>query len=381
MRAVDVVVIGGGVIGASVACALARGGASVVLIERDDLGAHASRAAAGMLAPITESLARGPIFTLGLESLSLLEHELDELRELSGVDPELTRSGILRVAHAAEAPALRAHAAALAELGCAWVDGAELRKRDARLAPELAGALHSPREGHVDAYLLTRAYAGAAVRRGATVRRDTEALGLLRVDDRIVGVRTSAGEIPAHDVILCTGAWARHASDWLGVPIPVDPVKGQMLALDGGEPHGGPILWGDGAYIVPRRNGQLRIGATVEHVGFDARPTAAGVATLLAGAFAIAPALRTATFVETWAGLRPGTRDHLPLVGRVPGLEGAWLAVGHHRNGILLAALSGRALAREILDGARWPGLDAFDPARASLQNPSRAERAPGRTT
>jgi glycine oxidase len=381
MRAVDVAVVGGGVIGASVACALARGGASVVLIERDDPGAHASRAAAGMLAPITESFGRGPIFTLGLESLSLLERDLDALRELSGVDPELIRSGILRVAREAETASLRAHAAALADFDCAWVEGSELRKRDARLAPELAGALFSPREGHVDAYLLTRAYAGAAVRRGAQIQRDTEALGLLREGDRITGVRTSAGELHAHDVILCTGAWARHASDWLGRAIPVDPVKGQMLALDGSEPHGGPILWGEGAYIVPRRNGQLRIGATVEHVGFDARPTAAGVATLLAGAFAIAPALRSCAFVETWAGLRPGTRDHLPLIGRVPGLAGAWLAVGHHRNGILLSALTGRALAAELLDGARWPGLDAFDPARASLQNPDRAERAPGRTT
>jgi glycine oxidase len=194
-------------------------------------------------------------------------------------------------------------------------------------------------------------------------------------------VRTGAREIHAHDVILCTGAWARHAERWLGSAIPVDPVKGQMLALDGSEPHGGPILWGEGAYIVPRRNGQLRIGATVEHVGFDARPTAAGVAALLDGAFAIAPALRSCAFVETWAGLRPGTPDHLPLVGRAPGLSGAWLAVGHHRNGILLAALTGRALAGEILDGQRWPGLSAFDPARASLQNPGRAERAPGRTT
>lgn len=380
MRAVDVVVNGGGVIGASVACALARGGASVVLVERDDLGAHASRAAAGMLAPITESFERGPIFTLGLESLALLERELDELRELSGVDPELTRSGILRVARETEAAAFRAHADALAEFDCAWIDGAELRKRDARLAPELAGALVSGREGHVDAYLLTRAYAGAAARRGAAILRDTEALGLLRDGERVAGVRASAGEIHAHDVILCTGAWARHASDWLGSAVPVDPVKGQMIALDGPSPHGGPILWGEGAYIVPRRNGQLRIGATVEHVGFDARPTAAGVAVLLDAAFALAPALRKCAFVETWAGLRPGTRDHLPLVGRVPGLAGAWLAVGHHRNGILLAALTGRALAGEILDGARWPGLDAFDPARASLQNPGRAERAPGRT-
>jgi len=173
--------------------------------------------------------------------------------------------------------------------------------------------------------------------------------------------------------VLCTGAWARSASDWLGTDVPVAPVKGQMLALEPVAPRGGPILWSRDVYLVPRRDGELRVGATVERAGFDARPTAAGVAQLLGGACALVPALRDAALARVWAGLRPGTPDDLPLVGAAPGAPGAWLPAGHYRNGILLAALTGAALASEILEGARLPGLDAFDPARFARENPTRA--------
>jgi len=373
MRAADALVIGGGVIGAAVAWRLARAGAAVALVERDEIGAHASGAAAGMLAPISESLGDGAIFSLGQESLARLEAELDELRELSGVDPELVRSGVLRVAASDEEDALRARAQSLAASGCSWVDARELEKREPVLAAGLAGALFSAREAHVDGRQLARAYAGAAERRGASIARGVEVHGLLREGARVAGARTSQGDWRAHDVVLCTGAWARSASDWLGTDVPVAPVKGQMLALEPVAPRGGPILWSRDVYLVPRRDGELRVGATVERAGFDARPTAAGVAQLVGGACALVPALRDAALARVWAGLRPGTPDDLPLVGSAPGAPGAWLAAGHYRNGILLAALTGAALASEILEGARLPGLDAFDPARFARENPTRA--------
>ncbi|HXX47615.1 MAG TPA: FAD-dependent oxidoreductase, partial [Myxococcota bacterium] len=297
-----------------------------------------------------------------------------ELGELSGVDPELVRSGVLRIARADEAEVLRARAASLAAFGCSWLDAHELAKREPALAPGYAGALHSAREAHVDGRRLARAYAGAAERRGAAIARGVEVLGLLRDGKRVVGARTSQGDWPAHDVVLCTGAWARRAGDWLDLPVPIAPVKGQMLALEPAAPRSGPILWSRDVYLVPRRDGELRVGATVERAGFDARPTAAGVAQLLAGACALVPALRDAALARVWAGLRPGTPDELPLVGAAPDAPGAWLAAGHYRNGILLAALTGAALASEILDGVRLPGLGAFDPARFARENPALAE-------
>jgi glycine oxidase len=379
MRAADVAVVGGGVIGAACAWSLARRGASVVLLERDALAAHASGAAAGMLAPIAESWGSGPIFSTGLESLRLLEADVPELRELSGIDPELVRSGVLRVASDAGSEELRARARALESAGCAWLDAHELRKLEPGIAERFAGALHSAREGHVDPARLTRAYAGAAVRRGARIEAGCEVTGLLRAGDRVAGVRTPAGDVSAHDTILCTGAWAARAGDWLGVPVTVGPIKGQMLALDAAGRRGGPILWSDDVYVVPRLDGELRVGATVERAGFDARPTAAGAAALLSGALALVPELRAATLLRVWAGLRPGSPDELPLVGAAPGTAGAWLAVGHYRNGILLAALTGAALAAEILDGQRLPGLDPFDPARHRRENPTPDGESPGR--
>ncbi|HTO08721.1 MAG TPA: glycine oxidase ThiO [Myxococcota bacterium] len=381
MRAADVAVVGGGVIGAACAWSLARHGASVVLLERDAVGAHASGAAAGMLAPIAETWGAGPIFAAGLESLRALEGDVDELRALSGVDPELVRSGVLRVAGEPEAGALRGHARALEAAGCSWLDAGELRKLEPGIGRSFAGAVHSAREGHVDPARLTRAYAGAAARRGARIETGVEVMGLVRAGARVTGVRTAAGELPAHDTILCTGAWAARAGDWLGVAVPVTPVKGQMLALDAAGRRGGPILWSDDAYLVPRPDGELRVGATVEHAGFDARPTAAGAAGLLAGAFALVPELRAATLLRVWAGLRPGSPDELPLIGPAPGVAGAWLAAGHFRNGILLAALTGAALADEILDGRRPPGLAPFDPARHRRENPSLDEPTSGRSS
>jgi glycine oxidase len=378
MRAADALVVGGGVIGAAVAWRLARAGAAVTLFERDDVAAHATRAAAGMLAPISESLGDGPIFTLGLASLARLEAELDELRALSGIDPAFVRSGALRVARASEAAPLRARARALEPFGCEWLDADELAKREPGLAPDFTGALHSAREAHVDGWRLALAYLGAAERRGAKVLRGVEVTGLARAGARVVGVHSSAGDFAAQDVVLCTGAWSARARDWLGTPVPVVPVKGQMLALEPSALCHGPILWSADAYLVPRPDGELRVGATVEHAGFDARPTAAGIAALLAGACALVPALRDAALARVWAGLRPGTPDELPLVGPVANAPGAWLAAGHYRNGILLASLTGAALASELLDGARLPGLEAFDPARFARENPARSETPEG---
>jgi len=366
----DAVVVGGGVIGAAVAWSLARGGASVLLVERDEIGAHASRAAAGMLAPISESLGGGALFELGCESLARLEADVEELRALSGIDPELVRSGVLRVAREPEAAELRAQAERLAAAGCAWLDRTELAKLAPGLASHFVGALHCARECHVEPLRLTRAFAGAAVRCGAKLLPHTEVLGVLRAGGRAIGVTTTAGEIRAHDVVLCTGAWSARVGGWIGAQVPVTPVRGQMLALESAGDHGGPILWSDRAYLVPRPDGELRVGATVEHAGFDARPTAEGAARLLAGALELLPELRAAALVRVWAGLRPGSPDALPLVGASPALPGSWLAVGHYRNGILLSALTGAALASEILDRRRLPGLEAFDPARHSRQNP-----------
>ncbi len=349
--------------GSSVAFALSRMGAAVVVVERDRVGVHASSAAAGLLAPITESPDEGAGFQLGVESLDLFPSLIAEIRELSGIDPRYMESGLLRVVEADEVDPLRARAGRLEAHGCRWLDGKEVREREPRLAPGIEGGLWSPREGHVDGFLLTRASAGAAARRGAQFQLGTTVSGLLWEGERVRGVRTSAGELAAANVVLCQGAWTGLAEDWVPARLPIQPVKGQMIALEAPQPDLPCVIWGAGTYLVPRGD-SVRVGATVEHVGFDVRTTASGIAALLAGATRLMPSLGDCTFQEAWAGLRPGTPDDLPLIGPVPGVSGLTLAAGHYRRGVMLSPLTGLAVADWVMSGKLPAELGACDPAR-----------------
>jgi glycine oxidase len=362
-RAPDAVVVGGGVIGAGVAWSLARAGLTVSLLERGELAGQASRVAAGMLAPISESRRDGPLRRAGLSSLARFPALVAELREASGIDPELVVSGCLRLpADDAEAAALRALLGDGLEL--AWLAPREIEA----LAPGIAapararGGLFAGGEAHVRSPLLVRAFAAAAAAAGARIETGVAALGLLRDRDTVCGVRCTDGARPAGCVVLCPGSFAAECAGWIGpgARIPVEPVRGQLVTLEAPGPR--CIVWGPGAYLVPRRDGSLVVGATVERVGFDARVTAEGVEGLLAAARALLPETAGARFLGAAAGLRPGTPDHLPLVGPWPGAPGLVLATGHYRSGVLLAPRTGELVADGVL-GKGW-GEPAFAPAR-----------------
>ncbi len=338
-------------IGCAVAYFLARQGASVLLLERDAVASHASGAAAGMLAPIGESQSEGPLLAWGLRSLALFPELCAELRERSGVDPEYVPSGVLRVAHGErEARRLRRSAEALPIAKLSWLEAEQARAVGPPLAPDLVGALWSPDEGHVRSSLMTRAYAGAARRLGARIETGSPVVGRLRAGERVVGARTAARACAADHVVLCMGAWAPGGRAWLEteLALPVEPVRGQILSLDAPSPSFSPIVWGPGAYLVPKRDGSVVVGATEERVGFDCRVTVEGATALLSAAPRLVPALAGCTVRGFWAGLRPDTPDHLPIIGVLPGVEGLLLAVGHYRNGVLLSPVTGRLVADAI---------------------------------
>jgi glycine oxidase len=352
----DALVVGGGVIGCAVAFSLAREGLAVALLERGELAGEASGAAAGMLAPFGEGEAPAPFLPWALRALERLPALADELRELSGVDPEFRASGIVRLAFdPPREAALRRALAAHPDAGFVWLSAAEARELAPGLARDVAGALFSPREAHVRSPLLVRAYAEAAARLGARVECGVPAIGLLREGDRATGVETPAGPRPAGAVVLCTGSFSREAGRWCGLDLPVSPVRGQIVSLDAPSPPFAPILWEEGGvYLVPKADGSIVAGATSEHVGFDRRVTAEGVRALLAGAARVVPALAGATFRGAWAGLRPETPDGLPLIGPAPGLAGLVVAAGHYRNGVLLSPVTGALVADGLL-GKGWP--------------------------
>jgi len=366
-KAPDVVVVGGGAIGCSAAWHLARAGVSVTLLERGELAGQASGAAAGMLAPYGEADGAGPFLDWGLRSLARFEGLAHELREDSGVDPEFVRSGILRVAtDAAAAEALqrrgREHGDALE-----WLAPEELRSLAPSVTHAAEGALWSETEAHVRSPLLTRAFARAAEARGARVEEGIPVVGLRREGGRVVGVETPTGSRPAGAVVLCAGSWTGSAGSWLAPEfvVPIAPVRGQIVSLEAPPQSFSTIVWGaGGAYLVPKLDGTIVVGATTERVGFDRRVTAAGVSDLLQAAQALVPQLAGAGFRGAWAGLRPESPDGLPLVGPVPAVDGLLLAAGHYRNGVLLSPVTGQWIADGVL-GKDW-AEPAFLPERFS---------------
>ncbi|MFN3653497.1 MAG: glycine oxidase ThiO [Armatimonadota bacterium] len=365
MSSPEVLVVGGGVIGSAAAYFLARAGVSVRLLERDGLASHASGAAAGMLAPICESESDSPFFRLALRSLGLFPELAPRLRELSGIDPQYVPSGAVRAALTEpEAEALRERSRRLGRFGVEWLDARAAREREPLLSPRTVGALWSPAEANVYSPQLGRAYAGAAAALGAEIRTGVAATGLLRRGGRVLGVRTTDGEMEAGQVVLCAGAWTRFCAGWLDLDLPVRPVRGQILALDAPTPAPRSIVWGEGAYLVPKLNGALVVGATEEDAGFDCRTTAAGVERLLSAARELLPALSQCSFRHAWAGLRPDTPDHLPVIGPIPGVEGVVVAAGHFRNGVLLSPVTGEAVAECVRSGTLPADVAPFRPDR-----------------
>lgn len=365
MKTSDVIVVGGGAIGTAIAFFLAKEGLSVTLFEREDLASQASGAAAGMLAPICESTGNEAFFELGVRSLAQFPDLTAELRELSGLDPQYVPSGVLRVATSAEdAAEMQAQATRLSGWGLEWLPEAAVREREPLIADGVVGGLWSPREGHVYSPMLARAYAGAAARLGARIVIGEPVLGLIRDAEQVLGVETASGHWGAGHVVLAAGLWTRYCAEWLGEQLPLEPVKGQILALEQPRPSFRSILWSGHTYLVPKLNGTVVVGATEERVGFDRRNTAAGINHLLASAASVVPALADCTFRHAWAGLRPDTPDHLPVIGPVPGVRGVTLAAGHFRNGVLLSPITGRTVADWITRRDLNPLIHPFLPER-----------------
>jgi len=351
-------VIGGGVIGLSCAWRLAQRGLDVVVLERGRPGGGASGVAAGMLAPVGE-LAFGEerLLELTLQAAELYPRFVAELEEASGQRVGYRRTGALHVAldrDEAEEVGRRYRLQRSLDLGAEWLPGRDCRALEPGLATSVSGGVHAPHEGSVDPQALCAALLSALEREGVEVRSGTAACGALVEGERIVGVRATGGErVLSPQIVLASGSWAGEP-DWLpeAARPPVRPVKGQILTLRGPaeRPVCERIVGSERVYVVPRGDGRLVVGATVEEMGFDVTVTAGGVHELLREAYRLLPEVAELELVEARAGLRPGTPDNLPLVG--PGaLEGLLLATGHYRNGILLAPLTGERVA-DALTGA-----------------------------
>lgn len=364
----DVVIVGGGVIGCATAYYLAREGAGVTVLERGELAGEASGAAAGMLAALSdEGGDRGPAFqALCLDSLSLFDSLLPDL-EATGIDLRYRRTGVLRLAlDEAEAGALRRRYEEQHKLAPEnrWLEGDDLRREEPEANPKAVAALLSPREHYLDPQRLTQALAEAARRLGARVETEVRVGALRRQGNRLRGVRTESATHECDAIVLAGGSWTTRMAARLGAYVPVRPVRGQMLSLNGPSSPLRHVIWGSHAYLVPREDGQTFVGATVEDVGFRNRTTASALRRLHRGAGELVPGLAKAPLRRAWSGLRPASPDALPIMGLLPGWSNVWVSTGHFRNGILLAPISGQLVAKSVLAGRAEAVLAPFSAKR-----------------
>jgi glycine oxidase len=369
----DVVVVGAGLQGSAVALRLAQAGKKVVVLERAIPGAEASSAAGGILSPGVEALEPGPFSALCRASLALYPAFAREVEAASGLWVGYRGGGTLEVAFDddhAKLLAGRAEKLEKAGLPVTVLDDREVRALEPGLAPSARGALHFEDEASLDPRLLGRAVYIAAARAGATfvtgqVRRIVHAGG------RAAGVDHESGRIDADAVVLAAGSWSLLVEGHGLPPGAVRPVRGQIAVVDTRPPLLSRVIFSGHGYVVPRADGRILCGSTMEDVGFEKAVTAGGLRHVLDVALGIAPSLANAPVVETWSNFRPASPDGEPILGAgaVPGL---FYATGHTRNGILLAPVTADAVAAAVLGRPAPVDLAPFSPARLAPGAPPR---------
>jgi glycine oxidase len=358
---VKVIVVGGGIIGCATAYELARAGCAVTLFERSTPGAEASSAAAGLLAPVGES-AGWPFERLALASWRLYPEVAEDLRERTGIDVEyVTRGTVYPLASAREVDeaAARARRPEARELGIEAWDAADVLEREPALASTVRGAMFVKGDHWVNNQRLVVAYAQAALAAGVALRSGCTVTRVLVEAGRARGVVAEGDRFDADAVVLAAGAWTGDLVATFGAHLPVEPRRGQMLALTHVPPVLRHVVHGHDVYLVPRPSGELLIGATVERVGFKREVAAEGIGGLLAAAMALAPALGGLSISRTWCGFRPWAPDDLPVLGPWPGVEGLFVATAHYRIGLLLAPITARLVCGWIVGG--HPPVEAGD--------------------
>lgn len=349
----NVVVIGAGIVGVSIADALAQRGARVTVLDMRSPGRGATQASAGMLAPYTEAHDHPALLELGARSLALFDDLINGLRADTGREVEYARTGSLEVAlsddDAARLMDVR-RTLAVTGVPSEWLDGAQIRRAEPAVSPAAAGGLLIAAHGLVGVDSLLRALVHRATFAGAVFESPAEAISVEQRGDR-VDVRIDDRHVDADAVVVAGGSWSRRVRVANVSALPIRPVRGQLVHLHWHDsPRPTRIVWGARCYTVPWSDGSLLVGATVEDAGFEETSTVAGVHALTHQVLELLPGAATASFDAVRVGLRPATVDGLPAIGPLARAPRVVVATGHYRNGILLAPLTARLVSRCILD-------------------------------
>ena len=370
----DVAVIGGGVIGLTIARALAhRGAGDVCLIERNAVGYEASFAAGGMLAPQAEANSQDDFFHLACRSRDLYPNFAAALLDETGIDIELDTTGTLYVA-------LTYHDRVEIEKRYDWQNAAGLavekltpsqaRELEPCINADVLGALRFPLDVQVENRRLLAALTNSVSNLGVSILTGASVESVKIERDRVTGVITSRGVISCPSVVIAAGTWSSliklsPASEKPALVI--EPVRGQMISFDARPQVTRHVIYSPRGYIVPRQDGRLLAGSTSERAGFAKQVTAGGISTILKNALEISPSVASLPIIDTWAGLRPRSPDSLPVLGPCDEIGGLFYATGHYRNGILLAPATGELITEAVVAGVTSPLLGPFSPGRFDL--------------
>lgn len=350
-------VVGGGVIGCAIAFELARRGVEVSVWDGRAVGAGATQASAGILAPLIEAHEGGSLLDLTVRGLAEYEAFVTRIRSSSSKTFEFRRTGTIEVAqHPDAARALRVRTSELQ--GLQWLDAQALQKIEPSVTASALGGRLCPQHGYVAVVDFVRALRQAAETHGCVFHENT-AVSAVSLDSSNCGLEVGVERksVTVDRVVLSGGSWAGALDPLDELRDRVRPIRGQLLHVRWPASRVEHILWGASCYIVPWSDGTLLIGATSEDVGFDERSTLAGISSLLAAASAVLPGIGDATFLDVRVGLRPATTDGLPIIGPSPSDPRVIYATGHFRNGVLLAPLTARLIGDLVLDDSADPLL------------------------
>lgn len=359
----DAIVVGGGVIGGSIAYNLAKRGAKVLLLEKDRLAGKSSGAAAGMLAAQAELEGDDPLFPIAKKSREMFPELSEELKRISGIDIGLINKGMLKIALTEQQKQKYQQIIRIQkEKGeqADWLTSEELQQKEPELSSAVSGAMYIEKDGQVEAPQLTLAFLKSAAASGAVIKEHVEVEEIQIHESRVTGLTTNEGTFRCDKVIVAGGAWSEKLLTKTGLQLGTYPVKGECFSVLTERPLLDCTVFSHGCYLVPKKGGRIIVGATVKPHTFNQKVTLEGISSLMERAKQLIPAIAEGEWEKSWAGIRPQTFDGLPYLGEHPACKGLFVATGHFRNGILLSPITGEIIADMVEGKASSTNLAPF---------------------
>ncbi|WP_019412575.1 glycine oxidase ThiO [Paenisporosarcina sp. TG20] len=353
----DAIVIGGGVIGGSIAYNLAKRGSKVLLLEKDRLASKSSGAAAGMLGAQAEMDGVGSLFQLAKKSRGMFPTLANEIKEKTGIDIDLINKGMLKIClNDQDQQENKRIITTQRQNGeeAEWLTGSEIRKKEPAVSEAITGAMYLEKDGHVDATQLTLGFLKSATVLGVVIKEYVEVHSFKFSNGKVTGIETNEGHFTSDKIIVAGGAWSNKILAETGLQLDTYPVKGECFSVVIQQPLLSSTIFSHGCYLVPKKGGRIIVGATVIPRTFNQQVTVEGISLLMEKAKYLVPSIVEAEWERAWAGIRPQTADGLPYLGEHPIYKGLFVATGHFRNGILLSPITGEVIA-DLVEGKEPP--------------------------